>query len=185
MLSPQIACRRLLQLLQMLCSSSSTNRCRCSAYPSCFIQSIPTHWTSCVHTTTCVLCHQPSSRYLALHMLSTRHALKEWDSVRELLADIQAYAAVHPGQSLPANLNHCSQRVRLSMAAFSRALASPLATWQQLLEKEVICLLWWCIGVILLSKWDIQLVCCWKPTEEPHFQGQSRCHSLWPKAVTL
>ena len=58
-------------------------------------------------------------------MLSTRHALKEWDSVRELLADIQARAAVHPSQSLPTNLNARSQRVRHSMAAFSRALASP------------------------------------------------------------
>jgi hypothetical protein len=109
-------------------------------------------------------------------MLSTRHALKEWDSVRELLADIQACAAVHPSQSLPTNLNARSQRVRHSMAAFSRALASPSATWQQLLEKEVSFLLWWCIGGCVLSRCAVQSVCCLKPAwhqaDDPYQQGQ-------------
>jgi hypothetical protein len=70
-------------------------------------------------------------------MLSTRKALREWDDVRKILADVHVYAAAHPGQSLPTHLSARSERVRHTMHAFAQGLASPLVTWQQLLSKNV------------------------------------------------
>lgn len=67
-------------------------------------------------------------------MLSTAQALTEWDTVLKSLADLKAHAAAHPDQPPPLNVID-----RLNHAGFSleKDLASPLATWKQLLKKKV------------------------------------------------
>jgi hypothetical protein len=66
-------------------------------------------------------------------MLSTTQALKEWDSVLKLLADIKTHAAAHPEQPTIPIVLEC--RVTLTVDALSRELASPVATWNQPLER--------------------------------------------------
>lgn len=68
-------------------------------------------------------------------MLSTAQALKEWENVLKLLADIKANAAANPHQkktpsSLTVPLQNCFD-------ALDRILASPVATWRELMRKEV------------------------------------------------
>jgi hypothetical protein len=68
-------------------------------------------------------------------MLSTTQALKEWDSVLKLLAEVKAHAAAHPNQqSMPINLEG---QLAGSVAALSKELASPHVMWKQLLKKKV------------------------------------------------
>jgi hypothetical protein len=65
-------------------------------------------------------------------MLSTTQALKEWEGVIKLLAEIKA---ARPYQnSMPANL---AQRFTQSLHVPSKGLASPAPTWRQLLQKKV------------------------------------------------
>jgi hypothetical protein len=65
-------------------------------------------------------------------MLSTAEALQEWDNVLKLLADIKA---APPDQHIkPAQLAH---RINDSNAALGQDLATPIATWEQLLQKQV------------------------------------------------
>jgi hypothetical protein len=72
---------------------------------------------------------------LCCTMLSTSHALKEWDSVPKVLAEVKAYAAAHPEQpTLPADLE---SQLEKSADALLKQLASPHATWKQLLKKKV------------------------------------------------
>jgi hypothetical protein len=68
-------------------------------------------------------------------MLSTAQALKEWDTVLKLLAEVKAHAAAHPTvRPLPANLQ---DRLGNSSGALLKDLASPVATWKQLVRKKV------------------------------------------------
>ena len=68
-------------------------------------------------------------------MLSATQALKEWDTVLKLLAEVKAYAAAHPNeQSMPANLE---AQLDASIKVLTKELASPHATWKQLLRKKV------------------------------------------------
>ena len=65
-------------------------------------------------------------------MLSTAQALKEWDRVVKLLSEVKGASVQDCGQ--PAM---CDQWVGESVQTLSRELASPIATWKQLLKKQV------------------------------------------------
>ncbi len=67
-------------------------------------------------------------------MISTSQALKEWDSILKLLADIKSHAA-HPNNlTLPTSLDDV---VANSNAALQRHIETPIPTWQQLVKKQV------------------------------------------------
>jgi hypothetical protein len=73
--------------------------------------------------------------FLPCTVLSTAQALKEWDTVLKLLAEVKAHAAAHPTVTpLPANL---AGRLSSSNQALSRELAAPAVSWKQLLKKKV------------------------------------------------
>lgn len=68
-------------------------------------------------------------------MLSSTEALTGWSSVLYCLYDIAARAPSWPDQLfMPEDDQH---RLHDSLAAVDRQLASPVATWQQLLEQQV------------------------------------------------
>lgn len=79
---------------------------------------------------------EPSAGLLSSStMLSTTQALKEWDKVLKLLADLKANAAAHPNQgSTPQAL---AQRLKHCREALNTEWASPVATWRELVQKQV------------------------------------------------
>jgi hypothetical protein len=68
-------------------------------------------------------------------MLSKAQAVKEWETSLKVLAEIQAHAAAHPNQ--PTTPSHLTNKLSMSGVSLSRELASPVATWKQLLKKQV------------------------------------------------
>jgi hypothetical protein len=67
-------------------------------------------------------------------MLSTAQALAEWERVLKQLAEVKAHAAAHPDSPMPTSLE---TMLNGSVVVLSRELASPVATWKQLLKKKV------------------------------------------------
>jgi hypothetical protein len=68
-------------------------------------------------------------------MISTKQALKEWDRILKLLAEVKAHAAAHPdNRVLPASL---ASLLNQSVEVLAQELASPVATWKQLLKAKV------------------------------------------------
>ncbi len=68
-------------------------------------------------------------------MLSTAQALKEWDSIHKVLDEIKAHVAADPScASVPQSM---FEWLNSSPLLSQDVLASPLATWKQLLKKQV------------------------------------------------
>jgi hypothetical protein len=67
-------------------------------------------------------------------MLSTNQALMEWERVLKLLAQVKAHAAAPDSHELPTPLETLLHE---SAEAFSKHLASPVATWKHLLKAKV------------------------------------------------
>lgn len=68
-------------------------------------------------------------------MLSIAQAVREWEGVLKLLSKVKAQIAANPGTfTMPASLE---SGFSSSTDVLLRGLASPVATWKQLLEKEV------------------------------------------------
>jgi hypothetical protein len=67
-------------------------------------------------------------------MLSTSPALREWDHILSVLADIKADAATHIDQPMPADL---LQQLLDSVRVLPQDLTLPVATWKHMLNKEV------------------------------------------------
>ena len=71
-------------------------------------------------------------------MLSTAQALQEWDNVLKLLNEARLHAAAHPDQqTLPEGLVTCMASSMTVLNERSRGLASPVATWKQMLKLKV------------------------------------------------
>lgn len=68
-------------------------------------------------------------------MVSTAEAVRTWNSVFRTLVEIQAHADAHPDQlAAPLSLQY---RLADSADFFSRDPESPVAVWEQLLQKQV------------------------------------------------
>jgi hypothetical protein len=80
-------------------------------------------------------------------MLSTAQAVKEWDTVLKLLNEARSHAAAHPDQqTLPEGLEARMARSVYVLNERSRGLASPHATWKQMLKQKVGTAASWQVG---------------------------------------
>jgi hypothetical protein len=71
-------------------------------------------------------------------MLSTAQALQEWDNVLKLLNEARSHAAAHPDQqTLPEGLVARMTSSTTVLNERSRGLASPVATWKQMLKLKI------------------------------------------------
>jgi hypothetical protein len=68
-------------------------------------------------------------------MLSTAQALHEWDGFLKMLSKVKAQVAANPRVfTMPPSLDRSFSS---SGATLMRGLTSPVATWQQLIDKQV------------------------------------------------